>query len=207
MSSETWVSETIKAKSDQLNADDLIGGPVTVAITGVKQGDKDQPVVISIDGGHQPFKPCKSMRRILVHAWGDRATDWIGKRMTLYREPSVKWAGEQVGGIRISALSHIGEKMTIKLQETRGKRVAFEIKPIGDDPKPAPSLLDKWRPKIGKLSAAAKGISKTIGDAYKSGDASGLSSAESQIDELAPDEQVVLKDFLQDVLTTIEAAQ
>lgn len=205
MSSETWIRDTIKAKSDQLNADDLVAGPITVTVIGVKQGDKDQPVVIQIDGGHQPFKPCKSMRRILVTAWSDIAANWIGKQMTLYREPSVKWAGEQIGGIRIAALSHIGtEPLTVKLQETRGKRATFTINPIGKSSKPAPTLLDEWRPKITQLSSAAKALSKPISDAYKSKDGSKLATVESDIDALASDEAEVLRGFLAAVLEAIQ---
>ncbi len=203
--SETWIRDTIKAKSDQLNADDLIGGPITVTVTAVKQGDKDQPAIVCIDGGHQPFKPCKSMRRILVHAWGEVAASWVGKQMTLYREPSVKWAGEQIGGIRIAALSDIGtEPIVVKMQETRGKRATFEVKPIGSKAKPAPTLLDKWRAKISGLSSAAKGLSKPIGEAYKSKDASGLAAVEDQLDALATDEADVLREFIKDVLEAIQ---
>lgn len=205
MNSETWVRDTIKAKSDQLNADDLIGGQITVTVTGVKQGDKDQPVVIQIDGGHQPFKPCKSMRRILVAAWSDRAANWIGKQMTLYRDPTVKWAGEQIGGIRIAALSHIGtEPLQIKMQETRGKRASFTIQPIGTASKPEPSLLDRWRPKVAQLSGAAKALAKPISEAFKTADATKLGQIEADIDTLASDEAEVLRAFLAEVLEAIQ---
>lgn len=61
------ISDTIIARSDQLNAADLIGGPVTVTITKVSKGDGEQPVSISYDGDKgKPFKPCKSVRRLLV---------------------------------------------------------------------------------------------------------------------------------------------
>jgi hypothetical protein len=205
LSSETWVRDTIKAKSDQLNADDLISGPITVKVTGIKQGSADQPVIVQIDGGHQPFKPCKTMRRILIHAWSDRAQEWIGKTLTLYREPTVKWAGEQTGGIRISAMSDIGtEPITVKLQESKGKRATFVIQPIGSSPKREPSLLDKWRPKITALSAAAKALSKPISEAYKSKDASGLAAVETELDALASDEADVLRAFIQDVLEAVQ---
>jgi len=35
-------SLTIKAKSDQINSDDLISGPITIKITSVKINVKDQ---------------------------------------------------------------------------------------------------------------------------------------------------------------------
>ena len=52
------IADTIKPKSDQLNSDDLIAGPMTVTILGVRRGStREQPVIIDIDGGHMPYKP------------------------------------------------------------------------------------------------------------------------------------------------------
>lgn len=121
------VSGTIIAKSDQLNADDLLSGPITVEITGVRMTKEDQPLSVSISGGRQPWKPCKTMRRVLVHAWGADASKWIGRWLTLYREPTVKWAGGDVGGIRIAAMSHITSRVVISLAETKGKKVKHTV--------------------------------------------------------------------------------
>ena len=61
------LSQTIIPKSDQLNADDLIAGPRTIRITAVSTGNAEQPVVINYEGDNgRPYKPSKSMRRILV---------------------------------------------------------------------------------------------------------------------------------------------
>ena len=38
------------------------------------------------------------MIRILAGAWGTESSAWIGKRVKLFFEPSVKYAGEDVGG-------------------------------------------------------------------------------------------------------------
>ena len=139
------ISTTIAPKSDQLNADDLLGGPVTVTITKVTRGDADQPVNIATAefGDGRPFKPCKSMRRVLVAAWGKDASEYTGRRMLLYREATVKFGGQEVGGIRIGALSHIDHKLTLALTMTRGKRAPYTVEslpettpettPISDD--------------------------------------------------------------------------
>ncbi|MEC4833257.1 PD-(D/E)XK nuclease-like domain-containing protein [Mycobacteroides chelonae] len=70
--SDMDISETIVPKSDQLNAEDLLVGPKTVTIKGVSRGDADQPVKVALVefGDGRPFKPCKSMRRVMVAAWG-----------------------------------------------------------------------------------------------------------------------------------------
>ena len=65
------ISKTIAPKSEQLNADDLIAGPRTITVTSVSFVAEDQPVAIHFAGDEgKPYKPCKSMRRVLVRAWG-----------------------------------------------------------------------------------------------------------------------------------------
>lgn len=126
-----WILKTIETKSDQLNAVDLLAGPITVTVKGVKQGAEDQPVIVSIDNGKQPYKPCKSMRRVLVGLWGADPSVWVGRKMTLYADSNVKWAGDAVGGIRISHMSDIGEHpKTLQLNETRGKKINYKIEPL-----------------------------------------------------------------------------
>lgn len=117
------MSPFIKAKSDQLNADDLVGGEITVQIREVRRtGSAEQPIAIVIDGGHMPVKPSKTMLRVLCAAWGTDGSKWSGRWMRLYRDSSVKWAGAAVGGIRVRALSHIAEPMTLSLAEAKGKK-------------------------------------------------------------------------------------
>lgn len=134
------MTETIAPKSDQLNADDLIGAPRTVTITGVTRGDADQPVNITTAefGEGRPYKPCKSMRRVLVQAWGPDAAVYVGRRMTLFNDQAVRWGGQDVGGIRISHMSHLERKLTLALTVTRGKRAPFIVEPLPDATPPPP---------------------------------------------------------------------
>lgn len=129
--SDLNLRDTVTPKSDQMNADDLIGITKTITVTSVKRGDADQPVTIHYDGENgRPYKPCKSMRRVLIHAWGDNGNDWIGKSMTLYCDPEVKFGGVKVGGIRISHVSDINRTLDIALTATRGKRAQYQVKPL-----------------------------------------------------------------------------
>lgn len=134
----------IAPKSDQLNTDDLISGPRTIRIRDVKIAPGEQPVSIFFDGDDgKPWKPCKSMSRVLVAAWGPDASKYIGRSATLYRDPGVKWAGMAIGGIRVSHLSHMERDMAIALTETRGKKSPFTVRlmqPQGaSEPKPQQS--------------------------------------------------------------------
>lgn len=132
------MADTIKPRSDQLNAEDLLSGPITVKITGINRGPADQPVHLLIDG-YQPYKPCLTMRRMLVVAWGDDGKQWIGRSLKLYRDPNIKWGKQKAGGIRISHASHIDGPVTEMLAVTRGKRAEFTILPF-DVPADKPAL-------------------------------------------------------------------
>jgi hypothetical protein len=126
------MTKTIAPKSDQMNADDLIGGPMTISITKVSLLAGDQPVAISFAGDNgKPYKPCKSMRRVLVQVWGGDGTAYIGRSMTLYRDEKVVFGGSPVGGIRISHMSNISEPITMALTATRASRKPFTVKPLG----------------------------------------------------------------------------
>ncbi len=131
------MSQTIAPKSDQINADDLIGGPRTITITRVtgNEGNAEQPVNVFFEGDNgKPFRPCKSMRRVMVKVWGADASKYAGQSMTIYRDPKVKWGGMEVGGIRISHMTGIDSPQVMALTETRAKRAPYTVKPLKDVP-------------------------------------------------------------------------
>lgn len=132
MSDISNLRDTIIAKSDQLNADDIVGGTITVTVTAVKRGDSnEQPVVIHYQGDNvRPYKPCKTMRRVLIAGWGENGAAWIGRSMTLYNEPSVKFGGVAVGGIRISHMTDIGNGLLLTPNASKGKKQSISIKPL-----------------------------------------------------------------------------
>ena len=126
------MGQTIIARSDQLNADDLLSGPMTIKITAVTvKGGQEQPVSISYEGDNgKPYKPCKSMCRVLVTAWGADSAVYVGRSMTLYCDPKVKWGGMEVGGIRISHMTNIADTMTMALTVTRANKKPFIVQPL-----------------------------------------------------------------------------
>lgn len=128
------VSRFTAPKSDQLNADDLIGGPLTIRIREVREmGGPDQPLGIFYDGDNgKPYKPCKSMLRALMFVWGPDGSAYVGRSLTLWRDPSVTWGGEAIGGIRISHMSDMegGRAMEFPLTATRGKRQLYRVEPL-----------------------------------------------------------------------------
>jgi len=131
MSEVLDISQTIIPKSDQLNAEQLLLGPLTITVTRVTVGaGEEQPVSIFYEGDKgRPFKPCKTMRKLLAYAWGTDAGMWPGKAMMLFNEPSVKFGGDEVGGIRISHMTDLPQPtLKASLTTTRGKKAAFIVK-------------------------------------------------------------------------------
>lgn len=124
------MSAFVIPKSDQMNADDLISGPRTITITKVSgTSNAEQPVAVFFEGDNsKPYKPGKSMRRVMIAAWGKDAKQYAGRRMTLYCDPNVSFGGMKVGGIRISHMSDIERDMTMALTATKGKRAPFTVK-------------------------------------------------------------------------------
>lgn len=125
------LASTIIPKSDQLNADDLISGPRTILITKIQTTTGEQPVSVHYEGdAGRPYKPGKSMRRVLAMIWGLDGDAYVGRRLTLYRDPSITFGPDAVGGIRISHASDIAEAVSLSLTVTRGRRKPFHVEPL-----------------------------------------------------------------------------
>lgn len=157
----TDLSQTISPKSDQLNADDLIGGPRTIKVTRVSQmKEPEQPIAIYFEGDNgKPYKPGKSMRRVLVRLWGNDGAAYVGRRMTIFRDDTVQFGGMAVGGIRISHMSGLDRDMTMALTATRQSRKPYTVRPLPEErsvDNGAARLLDIARQKAA-LGAAAFG--------------------------------------------------
>lgn len=183
------LSDTIVPKSDQLNADDLIAGPITVTINSLRRGNsRDQPLDLHIEG-QRPYKPCKSMRRVLIAVWGNDGREWIGRSMRLYRDPEVTFGGVIVGGIRISHMSHIAEPMTIVLTVSRGKRKAHRVDPLEDAP--ATSNGDADTIANGEPKSIDAMSQREIVDAMRDGGLLGEAKAAREHLELDPEDKSV----------------
>ena len=159
----TDLRATIVPKSDQLNAEQLLAGPMTVTITAVRVSESaEQPVIVHYENdGGRPFKPCKTMRKVLLLAWGENGNAWAGKSMTLYNDPAVRFGGTDVGGIRISHMSDIPKDIKVSLTATKGKKALYEVKRMD-----APVKVDHAAAIAG--AATADALKKAFGAAWKS---------------------------------------
>lgn len=130
---------TAEPRSDQINSDDFIGSAQTYTIANVRVGSAEQKYDIELaEIKDKAWRPPLTMLRLLMHAWGDESDDWIGRRVTLYRDESVRFGSDAVGGIRISHMSHLpgGKPLTVKLTKTRGRKQNYTVEPLPDAPPP-----------------------------------------------------------------------
>jgi hypothetical protein len=135
------MSAVIVPKSDQINADDLIGGDLIIRIAAVSvTPGQEQPVSMKFEGSPKVYRPCKSMARVMVAAWGPDSSAYVGRTLQLYRDATVKWGGMEVGGIRIRGMSNMpGDRpMTMALTATKGQRKPYVVQPLAA-PRPTPS--------------------------------------------------------------------
>lgn len=176
------MTDTIKPKSSQMNADDLLAGPITITILSVTKNSGEQPIAINYKGDDgKPYLPCKQMRRVMVELWGKDASQYIGRSMTLFRDAKVTWAGAEVGGIRISHMSHIDGKKTMSLTATKQSRKPYVVLPLGDVAPPKKNI-DIEPLKLGAEAALLRG-SNALKDWFMS---------------LTNDERIVIKPLMEE---------
>lgn len=135
------ISGTIAPDSPQLDAVDLTSGPQTFTIERTTKGAADQPVNIHLSEFPRPWRPGLSMRRVLVALWGGETDAYVGRRLTLFCDPTVEFGGQAVGGIRVSHMSHIDGPKKVPLLVSRGKSAMYRVDPLNEAaPPPAPTV-------------------------------------------------------------------
>lgn len=157
---------TAEPRSDQWNADDFTGGPRTFTVAGVKDGAAEQKYDIElVEGEGRAWRPPLGMLRVLMVLWGDEADAWIGRRVTLFKDATVRFGKDVPGGIRISHMSHIGNKpVHVPITVARGQRRTFTVQPLPDA---APALKPADLSVPAKVLAdTAKAIAEGTVDAY-----------------------------------------
>lgn len=178
---------TVVPKSDQLNFDDLIGGKtLTITVTAVKvSAGTEQPCTINFKGDNgKPYKPCKMMRRALIELWGEDSQKYIGRSMTLYGDPTVRFGGGEVGGIRISHMSDIDGKKTLMLTVSKANKKPYVIQPLWSTPREVKEI------NLEKLNTDAESASLQ-----------GSESLRKWFVSLSPDEKLAIKPKMEDFKT------
>lgn len=166
MTNEDDFSDSIVARSDQLNAIDLLSNELTIIITEIKKSkDPKQPMVIHyVNDNGKPYKPCLLMRRIITTGWGMKLSGDVcrGRSILLYRDENVRYGADITGGIRISAMSNIPREIKLTQQTSRGKWKEFSVSVLPSStstasPKPDPAFDMLYR---NAERAAEKGMAE-----------------------------------------------
>lgn len=142
---EMNIREFVTIKSDRLNYENFIMGAkeFTIAKLAKKTDQGKARLLIYFEGYEStPYWPSLGMIKCLSSpdGWGEVPfSDWIGRRMTLFGEPTVVYAGKEIGGIQISHISHIKAEYSTKITLRRGMRIDFTIEPLTTTAKTAPA--------------------------------------------------------------------
>lgn len=168
------ISFALEAKSDQLNYDDIADTEVVITISEVRVKAGEQPVWVYYHGcNNRPWKPSKGMIRILAAAWGRDSSQWAGKSAKLYGDQSVKWAGKEIGGIRIRALSHINQNgLSAMLTVARGKRNEYRVQYLNmERPKYPQDKFDQALPAmVSSISSGKMSLEQVVSRCQQTGD-------------------------------------
>lgn len=170
------LSETIAPTSDQLDAVDLLTGPRTFTVRAVDRGNAEQPVNIHLTEFPRPWRPGKSMRRVLVACWGPDASTYVGRRVTLFLDPDVTFGKDRTGGTRISHLSHIDKPTKVPLLVSRGKSAMFTVQPLPDVQAPAKLA--------GNLDVATITDRDVLKDLWRTADQQTRAAIKARVDQL-----------------------
>ena len=149
------IRAAIQPRSDQLNYEDFLSGPAVLTIERTEdyRDEKGQPriAIHMVEYPGRPFKASKTNVKLLAIAWGEDDTDWPGRRVQLSADPTVTYGGKAVGGICVTALSHLPQRFTAKLSVARGKKKDFPVEilpdmpPIPDDVQTLAQYQDYYR--------------------------------------------------------------
>lgn len=150
-------AQSLQSKSDQINNTDLTGSEMTITITNVRVSlSEEQKVSIHIAESDRVYRPCLGMRRLIAAIWGIDHETFKGRRMTLYRDPDVKFGKDTTGGIRISHMSNLDQPRQIPIPISQKRFKVYTVKPLIDAPKPKEHAPDPEAQKDA-LAAAAMG--------------------------------------------------
>lgn len=137
------LTDSIAPKSDQLDAVDLLSGPRTFTIEKVTANNPEQPFNFHLAEFPRVWRPGKSMRRVIVAAWGPKADAYVGQRLTLYCDPAVMFGGVAVGGTRISHMTGIEKPLKVPLLVTKGRSALFTVQPLPAEAPKKPKVKER----------------------------------------------------------------
>lgn len=90
--------------SNYLKAD-FVESPIKSKIAAVEVEEigqeKEQKLVVFLEGVEQGFIPCKTVLKVLSQELGSETSAWIGKAIEVYSDPNVYFQGNRINGLRV----------------------------------------------------------------------------------------------------------
>ncbi|SEC90205.1 hypothetical protein [Arthrobacter woluwensis] len=157
------ITASLAPKSDQLDAVELVA-PRTFTIEKVTPNNAEQPWNFHLAGFPRPWRPAKSMLLVIANAWGTDATQYAGRSVTLFCDPTVMFGNQAVGGVRISHMSHINGPLKTALLVKRGKSEIYTVQPLADAPPPR-----NWQAEADKIAGNEPKLKALWTEAQKNG--------------------------------------
>ena len=66
-------------------------------------GSKEPKLIIYFEGDGKSLVCNKTNAHTIAKLWGNDRDQWIGKKLAIYFDPSVRFGAEVVGGVRVRA--------------------------------------------------------------------------------------------------------
>lgn len=127
---------------DYMNADTLLAGDLTLTIDSVsleevedkdKKLTKNKLVIYWQEHGAKPWIPCKTSAKSLSVVWGDSLRAWKGRKVTLFRDPTVKFGSKTTGGIRVRGMPDLPSPVSFEFAaNTKTRPKTFTLIPTSD---------------------------------------------------------------------------
>ncbi len=161
MNNQQILAAALAPRSDQLNADDLIIGNKVIKITKVLvnlQSEQQKVVVHYENDQGKPWKPSKSMGRVLAEILGGDFATWSGQEIELFKNKEITFGKDKCGGIQIAAMSALTNQTTFMITTKRGVKSKITILPLLTAPQKTKNQAKN--PDLAKIAEALRAASK-----------------------------------------------
>jgi len=153
MNNEQMLMQALAPKSDQLNADDLIVANKVIKFTKVLvnlQSEAQKVIVHYENDQGKPWKPSKSMGRVLAEILGADFAAWEGQQIELFKNKEITFGKEKCGGIQIAAMGALKNAVTVMITTKRAVKSKITILPL----LVAPEQSKKSNPALREIATA-----------------------------------------------------
>jgi hypothetical protein len=139
-SAADWMRKHKKRKADRLNADFLLSGNIIFTIRAIERflADGEGRIKLFPYEDYPPWVPCYTVVKILSSSdlWGGDEQQWIGNKLELFLDKTVRFGKDAVGGIRVHGVHPLQkDKVMITHVSRRGQRAITTIKRIKETAK------------------------------------------------------------------------